>query len=557
MANPPIELTYVDQTGKTTSIAVASVSVSGIAVAVVAPASPSGTMITAAGSGFVDSAQNTWSLVASASLGLRIAVNGTVDAVTQWVTQLGYVNGAIWQRNTAGNWYSKATAPGAPWVANGTTAPAPAATTPVTPIGGLPTNDLNGIQAVSVHSVCSLFGANAYLGQGASGQDGNDWRPAAIVPMLEYLVGTPGTASDTGHSFTLRNYVGGQNAMGSLEADILTVVAAMPRTRWNLSVNNYQGFEVSGVVYLATKYAKSGWIAYIEGLNEPNNSVFRVVPIADCISAQKAIYAAAYPLGIKVAGPSIISSGVDITSYVRSDGSDGVANMAALVGASDYVASHLYPNNGSANGASQFRDWTLGKSALWGDQGHPTSLSEFGGCLYNGGSHQSDAQNALYTVWALLAGAKSYNVVGMQFWSLMAYAGFDYSGLFSHGASTPMPVAKVMRCLFMALADTGATAATFAPGKLAISVTGLSADQFLVMQTSAGVYKVAIWNEQSLLTSAAIPVTVTFGGAMKSVLDQSVTNPIAEAPTTIAQYGPVASVKMNLIPEVRVLTITG
>ena len=77
--------------------------------------SPDGTKITsAAASPIIDQAGNAWSLVQSTSRGLQIALNGTVDPVTQNVVILETLNGAMVQQNSAGNWYSES-GPGVGW----------------------------------------------------------------------------------------------------------------------------------------------------------------------------------------------------------------------------------------------------------------------------------------------------------------------------------------------------------------------------------------------------------------------------------------------------------
>ena len=78
--------------------------------------SPNGTSITSASaSPIIDQNGNAWSLVQSASNGLQIAVNGTVDAPTANVVLLETLNGAMIQENSAGNWYSETT-PNDSWV---------------------------------------------------------------------------------------------------------------------------------------------------------------------------------------------------------------------------------------------------------------------------------------------------------------------------------------------------------------------------------------------------------------------------------------------------------
>ena len=85
--------------------------------------SPDGTIITtAAASPIIDPAGHAWTLVQSASNGLQIAVNGTVDQATRNVVLLETLSGNIIQENASGNWYS-APAPGATWTQIATPAP--------------------------------------------------------------------------------------------------------------------------------------------------------------------------------------------------------------------------------------------------------------------------------------------------------------------------------------------------------------------------------------------------------------------------------------------------
>lgn len=58
----------------------------------------------------VDASGNTWTINASG----QIAVNGVVDKTTANVIELAYVNGKVWQENSAGLWWSK-TSPASAW----------------------------------------------------------------------------------------------------------------------------------------------------------------------------------------------------------------------------------------------------------------------------------------------------------------------------------------------------------------------------------------------------------------------------------------------------------
>jgi hypothetical protein len=93
--------------------------------------SPDGTKITtAAASPIIDQTGNRWTLVQSASNGMQIAVNGTVDMTTANVVLLETLGGNLVQENTSGNWYSEPGS-GSAWAQ--ITAPTPATVAPAPP----------------------------------------------------------------------------------------------------------------------------------------------------------------------------------------------------------------------------------------------------------------------------------------------------------------------------------------------------------------------------------------------------------------------------------------
>ncbi|HET6609736.1 MAG TPA: hypothetical protein VFG62_23905, partial [Rhodopila sp.] len=86
--------------------------------------SPNDTMVLAGSSGSVtDAGGNAWTITS----GGQVAVNGTADMTTANVTELAYVNGNVWQENSANLWWSK-TSPTAAWgpAAGTSTSPLPA-----------------------------------------------------------------------------------------------------------------------------------------------------------------------------------------------------------------------------------------------------------------------------------------------------------------------------------------------------------------------------------------------------------------------------------------------
>jgi hypothetical protein len=85
-------------------------------------ASPNDTVVLAGSTaGITDANGNVWTITA----GGQVAINGVTDTATATVAQLAYVNGTIWQQNTAGLWRGE-TVPNDSWSATTPTAPMPA-----------------------------------------------------------------------------------------------------------------------------------------------------------------------------------------------------------------------------------------------------------------------------------------------------------------------------------------------------------------------------------------------------------------------------------------------
>ena len=83
--------------------------------------SPNDTIVLAGSTAAIqDGKGNAWSITASG----QVAVNGAADATTANVKELAYVNGAVWQENTASLWWSK-TLPTDQWAGGSSTSPVP------------------------------------------------------------------------------------------------------------------------------------------------------------------------------------------------------------------------------------------------------------------------------------------------------------------------------------------------------------------------------------------------------------------------------------------------
>src|SRR6185312_4288293 len=147
------------------------------------------------------------------------------------------------------------------------------------------------------------------------------------------------------------------------------------------------------------------------------------------------------------------------------------ASLPAFIAASDEYNTHLYPNNGGPNGASQLHDWTILFQNAWG--GKPGVMTEYQSILYNNVA-KDDQSNAYWQLCALLSGFSDFGVVANYEWELYDYQGFGTStGLFKSSAADPYPVATALKALYPVAADTGPDARSFTPADLGVTVSGL------------------------------------------------------------------------------------
>ena len=129
--------------------------------------SPNDTVILAPSTAVItSSAGNTWGISSAACSSTfaagttsMVSLNGVADTTTCSVVEIAYVNGSIWQKNLAGNWYSKATATAA-WSAGTVTSPLPLVSTAT----------LNWAAPTAYTSGAAITGALTYnVYQGVSG----------------------------------------------------------------------------------------------------------------------------------------------------------------------------------------------------------------------------------------------------------------------------------------------------------------------------------------------------------------------------------------------------
>jgi hypothetical protein len=134
--------------------------VAGIALAATSPndtvvLAPSTTLIT-------DAAGNTWGISTAAckapfavgSTGM-VSLNAVADTTTCSVTEIAYVSGVLWQKNTAGAWYSK-TSPTVAWSGGTTTSPLPSYLAQATLTWTAPTVNTSG-SAITVPLTYNVY----------------------------------------------------------------------------------------------------------------------------------------------------------------------------------------------------------------------------------------------------------------------------------------------------------------------------------------------------------------------------------------------------------------
>jgi hypothetical protein len=416
--------------------------------------------------------------------------------------------------------------------------------------GSSVTGDKNGTTAMRIADMMEIFGANVF----SNGQDGASGESVAgVTAAAQYLLG------DSGMTMLFRGYVDNAGEYSSFGPSVFQATGC----KFTLCMGIGDNPDPSGVISLAqASVSQGGWVAFIEGGNEPNTNFGAgvqtgVSPDAE-LAAQQEIYAAVHPLGIPVAAPSVVGSYSGIASYWGSD-------LAGVAAASDLYNTHLYPNNGGPNGANQLHDWSEAVSQMdWNSKGG--IVTEYQPVLYN----QKGTDDAACAYWSpimLLSGYVDFQLQAITWWELFDYPGFSpHVGLFAGDASKPYPAAQVLKAMYALTGDKGPAKHTFTPGKLDVTVTGLpggdnqyGGGRWAVFQNSSpGTFFVFVWNEQDALAmGSTTPVTVTFNeGPMTKIIDYSLTSAPSASPPPKQTLTNASSVTLDLTTEVRLLQVT-
>jgi hypothetical protein len=207
-------------------------------------ASPNNTTVYAGATTSIhDTAGNTWTINSSD----QVVVNGAVDATTSGVTELAYVNGAVWQENANKLWWGK-TSPDASWSpsAGSSVSPLPSPTT-------LSASEANVTVAQSQVSVVATSGSRLLFIKGSGDTIALSGGVNTITDSGQgntYVLPTAGNGTDVFTNNVLANN------------DWLDLRPALAATTWNgaaSTLSNYLHVTDSGQgVTLSVSPAGSG-----------------------------------------------------------------------------------------------------------------------------------------------------------------------------------------------------------------------------------------------------------------------------------------------------------
>ena len=260
--------------------------------------------------------------------------------------------------------------------------------------------------------------------------------------------------------------------------------------------------DMQGALNLVTQLAQEGILNFVEGGNEEDDAyaASQGNTLATTAQFQQQVFALGQKLGLPVINMSF-GSGWTAANNWQGD-YDKVGDLSAYA---NYGNAHTYPNPGQTpDDAIQMINGLSKLAAV----SRPVITTEIG--WDNPTFTQS--QTAQYVVDAALDGIKDGDVK-LYYYSLFD----DGSGQFGlmNQNGTPKPASTALHDLTTLLADTGASAATFAPGSLTFTLTGnQNTDNTLLFQKSNGSDWLALWNE----TTAAHTVTLTLGSTASQIL---------------------------------------
>ena len=440
------------------------------------------------------------------------------------------------------------------------------------------TGDATGTQAYRIADCLQRFGVNTfsqlnnngYLWSWGGSQGHYD--PTTTGLAINYLTGGSGlTIND-------REYhrdMDGTSTITPLQITWIHQVYSETGSPFTLSfASGGTSNDLPGMVSIVQDSVSSGlnYVHWVEGLLEPNNPYFGVIPISTTASVQTSLYQQVHAItsNVAVAGPSIIFSLPYPDTNTTPDGSLTTnlgSYQSTILANSDLDNIHLYPpqsgncSDGSTRGGDMADVNTAYSSVL---PGHGDFISEYHPTLYST-THKNDRNYDAY--WGPIFLLSSY--VDFNWKAVFWYALFNYNttdqecGLFATSNTDPYPAANALRAMFQLTGDQGANKSTFTPEKLNVTVSGLppapagspyAGGRWALFENSSHQYFLMIWNEQENISTTTTPVTVTFNShQMTAVAEYNITS---GSETAVQSLTNVGTVTVNLDTSLRLLRIT-
>ena len=418
---------------------------------------------------------------------------------------------------------------------------AAALTDRVTALEGAPPAT-TGVQAARIADFAQILGFNTFSSMSSTanvwGTYPADYSPASVNAALDWLL--------NGSTYRLQGREYHYGGRESIQLPWLT--ALNKRLKFSMCIGaNGDVSAVSSMLTLANNPALG--ISWVEGINEPNNDFGSGTrTIAQTLAAQQAL------TGSRM-GPSIIFGLPHpegwIVPYMG-------ASQSALNAAMDIGNGHFYPPShcDAEDGAGPaFADVIRGMGIAY--PGKPPAITEFHPTLYN---HNSVVPGgSIDGYWLLLAWLRAYQLGVRQFhW----YALFDYGttyicGLFPQtGGTAPRASAYAVRNVCTICQDNGAARDTFAPGRLAYTLSGMPTGAWdTLFQGSDGKFYLMLANPKTTQGGTPTSVVATFGATPTSVTEFDLSDGTTGGLTPLQTVTGSATVTSSLTGSVRCLRV--
>ncbi len=369
-----------------------------------------------------------------------------------------------------------------------------------------------GVQAARIADLLEPLGFNTFSSLDTNNVWGAwpaDYSPASVIAAMNWITNGSGLTAQ-GREY---HYAGRE----TIQAPWLKQVTAATGAKFSMCVGaNGSLNDVASLLALAVDPKNN--IAWVEGINEPNNDFGSgPVPAVTTLAIQSA-------LGSNAIGPSIVF-GLPFPEDYITPPYFSIADLTQLK--SGFNNGHFYPprqpdvDDGSNRGGT-FDDVVQGLSRVYGTK--PLMITEWHPTLYNEDGQSANDQLAAYLAPIMLLSSHRLGVKGMFWFALFDYGANMRCGLFPQtGATNPRPAASALRAMFTLTGDKGATKRTFTPGRLNYKISGLpapvdaaspnSGGQHALFQASDGRFFLVVWNTQLMSGGVAVPVTIKLPAA--------------------------------------------